>query len=92
VDNLIGLGTPVNNSDFSYLRHCEKPKLFVHGTNDEFGEIRKVKALVESLPGENRLVVVAEANHFFVRKLDQVDQAIRSWVEEHYPDHATAPL
>src|SRR4029077_11189901 len=92
VDNLIGLGTPVNNSDFSYLRHCEKPKLFVHGTNDEFGEIRKVEALVESLPGKNRLVVVAEANHFFVRKLDQVDQAIRSWVEEHYPDHATAPL
>ena len=92
VDNLIGLGTPVNNSDFSYLRHCEKPKLFVHGANDEFGETRKVEALVESLPGENRLVVVAEANHFFVGKLDRVDQAIRSWVEEHYPDHATAPL
>lgn len=92
VDNLIGLGTPVNNSDFLYLRHCEKPKLFVHGANDEFGEIRKVEALVESLPGENRLVAVADANHFFVGKLDQVDQAIRSWVEEQYPDHATAPL
>jgi len=85
VDNLIGLGTPVNNSDFSYLRHCEKPKLFVHGANDEFGEISKVEALVETLPGENRLVVVAEANHFFVGKLDRVDQAIRTWLHEEYP-------
>src|ERR1700686_665310 len=52
---LIALGTPVNSTDFSYLRHCEKPKLFVHGANDQFGEIGKVEALVESLPGENRL-------------------------------------
>jgi alpha/beta superfamily hydrolase len=90
VDNLIGLGTPVNSSDFSYLRHCEKPKLFVHGANDEFGEIRKVEVLIESLPGANRLVVVAEANHFFVGKLDQVDQAIRAWVQEEYPEIADA--
>jgi uncharacterized protein len=88
VDNLIGLGTPINSSDFSYLRHCEKPKLFVHGANDEFGEIRKVEALVESLPGQNRLVVVADANHFFVGKLDQVDQAIRAWVQKEYPEIA----
>jgi uncharacterized protein len=88
VDNLIGLGTPINSSDFSYLRHCEKPKLFVHGANDEFGEIRKVEALLESLPGQNRLMVVAEANHFFVGKLDQVDQAIRAWVQKEYPEIA----
>jgi alpha/beta superfamily hydrolase len=85
VQELIGMGTPVNSSDFSYLRNCEKPKLFVHGANDEHGEIGKVKALVESLPGENRLVVVGEANHFFVGKLDQVDAAIRNWLRERHP-------
>jgi uncharacterized protein len=82
VEKVIGLGTPVNNSDFSYLRNCPKRKLFVHGADDEFGDIRKVEALVESLPGENRLVVVAEANHFFVGKLDQVDEAIRAWMQQ----------
>jgi uncharacterized protein len=81
VERLIGLGTPVNNSDFSYLRTCEKPKLFVHGAQDEFGDIGKVEGLIESLPGENHLVVVAEANHFFVGKLDQVDEAIRTWMQ-----------
>ena len=86
VRELIGLGTPVNSSDFSYLRNCEKPKLFVHGANDEHGEIRKVEALVESLPGENRLVVVAEADHFFAGKLDQVDEAILGWLKERRPE------
>jgi alpha/beta superfamily hydrolase len=86
VRELIGLGTPVNSSDFSYLRNCEKPKLFVHGANDEHGEIRKVEALVESLPGENRLVAVAEADHFFAGKLDRVDEAIRGWLKEGRPE------
>jgi alpha/beta superfamily hydrolase len=85
VIELIGLGTPVNSTDFSFLRSCSKPKLFVHGANDEHGEIRKVQALVESLPGENRLVVVAGADHFFVGKLEQVDGAIRSWITERHP-------
>jgi uncharacterized protein len=86
VRELIGLGTPVNTTDFSFLRNCEKPKLFVHGENDEHGEIGKVKALVKSLPGENRLVVVAGADHFFVGKLDQVDEAIRGRLKNRHPD------
>jgi uncharacterized protein len=90
VNELIGVGTPVNSSDFSYLQKCEKPKLFVHGANDEHGEIGKLEALVKSLPGENRLVVVGEADHFFVGKLNQVDAAIRSWVTGRHPETAAA--
>ena len=80
VAQLIGLGTPVNSSDFSFLQNCAKPKLFVHGSKDEYGAVEKLKALVRSLPGENRLVVVDGADHFFVGKLDQVDRAIASWL------------
>jgi alpha/beta superfamily hydrolase len=92
VRELIGLGTPVNTTDFSFLRNCEKPKLFVHGAQDEHGEIGKVKVLMESLPGENRLAVVAGADHFFAGKLDQVDEAIRGWLKERHPEIANAPL
>lgn len=80
VAKLIGLGTPVNSTDFSFLRSCGKPKLFVHGENDQFGDVKKVEALIESLPGEKRLVVVPDADHFFVGKLDQLDRAITEWV------------
>jgi len=86
VRELIGLGTPVNSTDFSFLRNCEKPKLFVQGAQDEHGEVGKVRALVQSLPGENSLVVVAGANHFFVGKLDQVDAAIRGWLKQRRPE------
>jgi alpha/beta superfamily hydrolase len=88
VEDLIALGTPVNSTDFSYLRNCDKPKLFVHGSNDQFGDIGKVQALAESLPGENRLVVVEGAEHFFTGKLDQLDAAIRDWLQERHPDLA----
>ncbi len=86
VSALIGLGTPVNNSDFSYLLGCAKPKLFVHGANDEHGDVQKLRALVASLPGENHLEVVEHADHFFAGKLGQLDRAITSWLKNRYPD------
>jgi alpha/beta superfamily hydrolase len=80
VSHLIGLGIPVNSSDFYFLNHCNKPKLFVHGSKDKFGAAEKVKALVASWPGDNRLVIVKEADHFFAGKLDQLDHAIETWL------------
>jgi alpha/beta superfamily hydrolase len=51
-----------------------------------------VEALVKSLPAENRLVVVAGADHFFAGKLDQVDKAIRGWLKERHPEITAAKL
>ena len=79
VSHLIGLGIPVNSTDFSFLRQCHKPKLFVHGSNDEHGAIQKVRALIPTLPGGNRLVVVEGADHFFSGKLDELGRAINVW-------------
>jgi uncharacterized protein len=83
VSHLIGMGLPVNSTDFSFLRQCSKPKLFVHGSQDEFGSTEKVKALVASLPGENHLVFVEDVDHFFAGKLDQLDAAITNWLSDH---------
>ena len=80
VSHLIGLGIPVNSTDFSFLRHCNKPKLFVHGSNDEHGAIERVKALIPTLPGENQLVVVEGVDHFFAGKLDHLGGAINAWL------------
>jgi alpha/beta superfamily hydrolase len=80
VEKLIGIGTPVNNTDFSYLRGCAKPKLFVHGSNDEFGDLERVVTLVNSLPGENQLVVVEDVDHFFAGKIDELGKSVREWL------------
>jgi alpha/beta superfamily hydrolase len=80
VTDLIALGLPVNNADVSSLFECPKPKLFIHGSNDEHGALKKVQELVPTLPGENRLVIVQDVDHFFTGKLDAVDQAITTWL------------
>jgi len=85
VTRLIALGLPINNSDISFLFECPKPKLFVHGSNDEHGDVRKIKELVSSLPGENRLVIVEGVDHFFTGKLIEVDQAITTWLTKQVP-------
>jgi uncharacterized protein len=86
VTSLIGLGAPVNNTDFSYLTYCPKPKLFVHGSNDMYGAVDKLKAVVAAVPGENKIVIVDDADHFFVGKLDQVDAAITNWMSDRISD------
>jgi alpha/beta superfamily hydrolase len=82
VTSLIGLGAPVNNADFSYLTQCPKPKLFVHGSNDMYGAVDRLKTVVATAAGENKIVIVDEADHFFVGKLDQVDAAITNWMSD----------
>jgi uncharacterized protein len=88
VTELIGIGVPVNSSDFTYLWSCGKPKLFVHGANDEHGASKKVQELVAALPGENRLVFVSDADHFFAGHLGEFDQAITTWLIERHPELA----
>jgi len=66
VSELIGLGIPVNSSDFLFLRIVRNRKLFLHGANDKFGARKRVEEMISALTGENRLVVVENADHFFV--------------------------
>jgi uncharacterized protein len=86
VAELIGIGTPVNDSDFSYLSECKKRKLFVQGSEDQFGAIDKLEVLVASLPGTNLVRTVRGADHFFAGKLDQVGLAIADWLTGRHPD------
>jgi alpha/beta superfamily hydrolase len=87
VARLIGLGIPVNSTDFSFLRQCDKPKLFVHGSNDEHGAIDKVRALVPTLPCDNQLAVVEGVDHFFAGRLDQLGRAINAWLTDEVLRH-----
>jgi alpha/beta superfamily hydrolase len=82
VSHLIGLGIPVNSTDFSFLRQCDKPKLFVHGSNDEYGAIEKVRTFVPTFAGNNQLAVVEGVDHFFAGKLDQLARAINAWLTD----------
>jgi alpha/beta superfamily hydrolase len=88
VAELVGLGLPVGDADFSYLRECPKPKLLIQGERDQFGPRRKLEALVAELiainPGQTKLVVVPAADHFFAGKLAQMSVALDAWMRERH--------
>ena len=85
---LIGIGTPVSiperGYDFSFLRECRKPILFVHGERDEFGDVAKLRAIVAELPAEAhaRVEIIPAAGHFFDHQLDELSRVITKWAEE----------
>jgi uncharacterized protein len=87
VVNLISIGTPVNKYDFKFLEACRKPILFVHGQLDEYGDLDRVKALVEKLQTQTsaELVVVNDCGHFFEDHLDELKLAITEWSKLHDP-------
>jgi hypothetical protein len=81
VDALFLIGTPVNKYDFGYLRFCEKPMLFIHGTQDEHGDVSKLEKLVQNVRNAES-VIVTGADHFFSKQLEAVEETLRSWTEE----------
>lgn len=80
VDAVFLIGTPVNKYDFGYLRHCEKPMLLLHGTNDEHGEVGKFEKVITNVRNAES-VIVTGADHFFTKQLEAVEETMRQWAE-----------
>jgi len=81
VDALFLIGTPVNKYDFGHLRHCEKPMLLLHGTQDEFGDVGKLEKVTQNIRNAE-VVVVTGADHFFTKQLEAVEETMRGWATE----------
>jgi len=81
VDALFLIGAPVNKYDFGYLRHCDKPILFLHGTQDEYGDVAKLEKLIP-LVRNAESVIVTGADHFFTKQIDAVEETMRGWALE----------
>jgi alpha/beta superfamily hydrolase len=91
VRELVGLGLPVNRNEFPFLLECRKPKLFLHGSEDQFGDVDRVREFVDTLPEPKRLVVVPGVDHFFTGKLPEVDHGLRAWIVERHPELGRQP-
>jgi uncharacterized protein len=92
VTELVGVGPPVNDSDFSYLAKTEKPRLFILGEKDQYGSPEQLEKLIATFPKpvqrETKAVIVPGADHFFVGQLNEVDAALSTWLLERHPELA----
>ena len=84
VSFLIGIGTPLDKYDFSFVAQSRKPLLLVHGEHDEYGDVERVKQMSAELEKHTqvRLVVIPGAHHFFENRLDELKHAITAWITE----------
>jgi hypothetical protein len=83
---LIALGLPIaaaeREYEYSFLRECAKPKLFISGTQDEFCPRAELERVAARAAEPKELVLVEGADHFFEGRLAEVQGRIEEWVKK----------
>jgi len=89
VQAIISLGTPAEVDDrlyrYSFLSDCIKPKLFISGDRDQFAPKEKLQEVFAEAAEPKKIVFVEGAEHFFEKKLDVMQTAIREWLPDVLP-------
>jgi uncharacterized protein len=78
---MIGLGVPARMFEGETLQGCHKPKLLIHGTEDEVAPYILTARWFEEVPAPKSLVAVEGADHFFQGRLDEVEAIIIGFVQ-----------
>ncbi|GBC83063.1 hypothetical protein HRbin10_02203 [bacterium HR10] len=85
VTTLVAIGAAVALADFRFLEECAKPKLFIHGTKDEFAPLEHLQALMLTLPEPKDLILIEGADHFFTGKLEELKDELLRYIRTHAP-------
>jgi len=85
VTTLVAIGAAVALADFRFLEECTKPKLFIHGTKDEFAPLEHLQALMLTLPEPKDLILIEGADHFFTGKLEELKSELLRYIRTHSP-------
>lgn len=83
VHKLIAIGVPARMDTLDFLRDCTKPKLFVHGAEDDIAPLAPLEELLSKLPanGNHRLMRINGAGHFFDDQAGELIQTIQDFVK-----------
>lgn len=77
---MIGLGTPSRWFEGDTLKGCHKPKLFIHGTNDEQAPYDQAQEWFDQVPAPKSMMAVQGADHFFQDRLEEVQAIIANFL------------
>jgi alpha/beta superfamily hydrolase len=77
IAGLVGLGTPVGWAELDFLKHSDKPKLFIHGTADQYCEPGELERCFGLMAEPKRLFWVENADHFFTDELEPVAEILK---------------
>jgi len=77
---IIAVGVPVARQDFSGVGHCNKPKLLVQGSNDQYGPVDQLEMFFASLDEPTQKKVIAGADQFFEGHLPELAEAVTNFI------------
>ena len=84
----ISLGTPVSVEgrlyEYQFLSRCTAPKLFISGSQDQYSPEAALRTAFANAAEPKKLVIVPEADHFFVGKLNLMQASLEDWVAEKF--------
>jgi alpha/beta superfamily hydrolase len=82
VSKLIAIGAPARMGNLDFLSRCLKPKLFIHGVEDNIAPLAPLEEFLATLPPDNnfRIERIAGAGHFFDDHAVELTQAIKDFV------------
>lgn len=77
VARLVALGLPLDPPwDPGFLADTEKPRLFVQGQNDQFGNEAALRHFAEGLTGPVSIDIIPRASHLFPGQEDEAVDAV----------------
>ena len=82
VHRLIAIGAPARFGKLDCLLECQKPKLFLHGAEDDIAPLEPLKEFLAKLPASSnhQLVSIAGAGHFFDDHASELIQTIKDFI------------
>jgi len=81
VASMTAVGTPVAWAELDFLGDCAVPKLFLHGTEDQYCDPAELAVVAERAAPPSALRWIEGADHFFTGKL----AALAAALEESFP-------
>ncbi|HEY4034904.1 MAG TPA: alpha/beta family hydrolase [Ktedonobacteraceae bacterium] len=77
---MIGLGVPARSFGGNTLQDCHKPKLFIHGSEDDTASYAQAKDWFEQVPAPKSMILIQGADHFFQNHLEELQRIITEFV------------
>jgi alpha/beta superfamily hydrolase len=83
----LGLPTHAEGRDYTYpyLQSCHFPKLFLSGNRDQYAPANQLRSIADSAPQPKHLVLIDQADHFFLGHLPAMQAALRQWLRDTLP-------
>lgn len=81
VRQLMLVGYPTIYKEKTWSEECDRPKVFIQSTQDEFGPLDALEPLIETIPGPKKLITIPAEDHFFVNALPELENIVAESVQ-----------